>query len=603
MFGAGAERAGIACTAGRRSAIQVGLGKLFGKLCPILKRMSCQRRGGSLLGVMLLVSALTVGALAVASLATWGLQLSSRQENQQIALELADSALHEGLAQLMLHPEYGQDGRASITIAAIPGMPEDARGQLTFASSSDQPYSTNNLGGDKPNGWNATAIPPNRTHLVATGRCRGVLRRVEMMVYRPRFPRAIACDGPVELHGSLVAAVKDLHQVVDASGNVDLSEGNLSAGDVVSNDKQFLREDSRIKGSAQARLEVLTEDRSVVEGEVLAPYEAADIPHFRVADFDPQGDPDTLYDERPSGSTASLNLTGITRCQAGALTVNGDLTLDNGVLFVDGDLRVTGSLQGVGAVIVNGQTEVGKAVRLSSSDNVALLSQDDIRLRGDGEESSFFQGLLCTQGALSADRLTIVGSAVAGERIWVSRCRVIYSQPAQLSPIFRKLTLAMNRDSTPGTIQTPLDFSKGYPVSLDDGQHVREAVTGGYDWNKPGALIIEKINGRFVYTFQYMHHNRGLATYGPDEDKDRFIREVADLTANEWKHHAGIFVSASAFLGFKIHCREGLTNAIQQATEARVKTEDQVSPGNFDLSPNRFLSEAEQLRVLYRREL
>ena len=560
-----------------------------------------RRRGGSLLGVMLLVSALTVGALAVASLATWGLQLSSRQENQQIAVELADSALHEALAQLMLHPEYGQDARATITIAAIPGMPEDARGTLTFAVSPGQPYSTNNLAGDKPSGWNATAIPPNRTHLVASGRCRGVERRVEMMVYRPRFPRAIACDGPVELHGSLVAAVKDLHQVVQADGSVDLSEDNLSAGDVVCNDKQFLREDSRIKGSARARLEVVTEDRSVVEGEVLAPYEAADIPHFRVADFDPQADPDTLYNERPAGVTGGLNLTGITRCQSGALTVNGDLTLDNAVLFVDGDLRITGSLRGVGAVIVNGQTEVGKAVRLSASDNVALLSQDDIRLRGDGQESSFFQGLLLTQGALSADRLTIVGSAVAGERIWVSRSRMIYSQPAQLSPIFRKVTLAMDRSNYPGVIQNPLDLSKGFPVSVIGGYHVKDAVTGGWNWDKPAALIIEKTDGRFLYTYQYVHHNRGLATYGPDENRERFINEVVDLTANEWRYHAGIF--AGGFQRFKDNCRIGLTQAITQATETRVKPEDQVVQGNFDLSPNRFLSEAERLRVLYRREL
>ena len=115
--------------------------------------MRLARRGGSLLGVILLVTALTVGALAVASLATWGLQLSSRQENQQIALELADSALHQGLAQLMLHPEYGKDRLPVISISGIPGMPEGARADLTFASNAGVPYSTNNLAGDQPTGW------------------------------------------------------------------------------------------------------------------------------------------------------------------------------------------------------------------------------------------------------------------------------------------------------------------------------------------------------------------------------------------------------------------------------------------------------------------
>ncbi|MFN8608438.1 MAG: hypothetical protein U0931_12955 [Vulcanimicrobiota bacterium] len=559
-----------------------------------------KRRGGSLLGVMLLVSALTVGALAVASLATWGLQLSSRQENQQIALELADSALHQGLANLMLHPEWGQDRLPAVTISGIAGMPEGARGELTFASNSGLPYCTNNLGGDQPNGWNSTAVPANRTHLVARGQCRGVERRVEMMVYRPRFPRAIACDGPVELHGSLVASVKDLHQVVDASGNLNLSEENLSSGDVLSNDQQFLREQSRVKGSAQARLAVIAEDQSVVEGEVLAPAAATNIPRFRLSDFDPQGDPDTLFTPRTPGSFSGLNLTGITRFQAGSVTVAGDLSLDNAVVYVDGDLRITGSLQGVGAVIVNGQTEVGRAVRLTSSDNVALLSQGDIRLRGDGQESSFFQGLLLTQGALSADRLTIVGSAIAGSRIWVSRCRVIYSQPAQLSPIFRKVTLAVDRAQLLAAPQTPLDLSKGYPVSTIRGQHVLQAVTGGYDWQKPAAVIVEKVNGRFRYTFQQVHHSLGLQTYGPDEDRDRFLTTVQGMIASEWRYHAG---PLAGWGQVREHILQGLNQALDSSIGTKVKPDDQVDQGNFDLSPNRFLSEAEQLRVLYRREL
>ncbi|MBS2037209.1 hypothetical protein JST97_19635 [bacterium] len=563
--------------------------------------MRPRRRGGSLLGVMLLVAALTVGALAVASLATWGLQLSSRQENQQIALEMADSALHQGLAQLMLHPEWGQDRLPSISISGVVGMPEGSRAELTFASSAGTPYSTNNLAGNQPSGWNGTAVPANRTHLVARGWCRGLERRVEMMVYRPRFPRAVACDGPVELHGSLVAAVKDLHQVVDASGNVNLDENNLSSGDVLSNDQQFLREQSRVKGSAQAKVAVVTEDQSVVEGEVLAPAEPANIPHFRLADFDPQGDPDTLFVQRPAGSFSGLNMTGITRFQSGGVTVNGDLSLDNAVVYVDGNLRVTGSLQGVGGVIVNGQTEVGGAVRLTSSDNVALLSQGDIRLRGDGQESSFFQGLLLTQGALSADRLTIVGSAIATQRIWISRCRMVYSEPAQLAPIFRKVVLAIDRSGTLAAAQSPLDTSKGYPVSVIRGKHVSDALSGGYSWSKPGVLTVEKVDGRFRYTYQQIHHSLGLQTYGPDEDRARFVSTVRDMIASEWRYHAGPL--AGGFSGVLTHTEQGLNHSLDEALATRIAPDDQVVQGNFDLSPNRFLSEAEQLRVLYRREL
>ncbi len=573
--------------------------------------MKKRAAGGSLVGVLLLISALSVGAFAVANLATWSLQMSSRQENQQIAVELADSALHQAMAQLMLHPEYGQDKKASITIQAIPGMPSDARALLTFDPSLGEAYSTNNLAGTPATstGWNATPIASSRTHLVATGRCRGLERRVEIMVYRPRFPRAIACEGPVELHGSLVAAVKNLKDVVDDSGNFHLSEDNLSSGDVVCNDKQFLREDTRVKGSAQARLAVVAEDTSVVEGEVLAPCEQATIPHFRVSEFDPQNDPDSLYDEKSPGSYGSTTLTGITRFRTGGVNVNGDLTLDNATLYVDGDLRITGSLQGVGAVLVKGETQVGKAVRLTSRDNVALLSQGDIRLRGDGNETSFFQGLLLTQGALSADRLTIMGSAIARERIWISRCRVLYAQPGQLSSHFRKVTLASDRADITAGSQHPLDLSKGYPVSTTlpgpKTIHVRDAVSGSPSWDRPGAVIVEKTGGKFLYTYQYMHRSRGLATYGPDEDRQRFIREVSDLIFNEKKFYRYRFPHPfpAETVAFYRDCASGLNQALDDATTTRVRVEDQVDQGNFDLSPNRFLSEAEHLRVLYRREL
>ena len=570
--------------------------------------MAKSTRGGSLGSVLLLVATLTVAAFAVATAATWSLQVSSRVENQQIALELADSVAHQALAELMYKPDYGQDGRANLVIRDIAGMPQGAIGQLTFERNSGLPFSTNNLSGATPDGWEGRAVPASRTHLVAVGRCRGVERRIEMMVYSPRFPRAIACGGPVELRSSLVAAVRDLNSVVDASGNLVLPEGDLQRGDVVCNDTQLLRDGTRVKGSAQALVSVVQRDNSVVEGEVLAPYEAAQIPQFRASDYDPQNDPDTLYTPHASGTTGPLSLSGITRFDNGDVTVQGDLGLDNGLAYVAGNLRVTGSLQGVGAIIVGGTTEIGKAVRLSTSDNVALISQGDLRLRGDGQERSFFQGLLCTGGVLSADHLTIVGAAIAQQRIWISHCNVIYYKPEAVGGFFRKTSLASDRANIVGGLGQKRDPDKGFmtsyfPSALPGQQTVTEALTGNYDWYKPGALEIEKKDGNFLYTYRYIHHQERIATVGPSRDKDWFVAEVADLLCNEWRRRQSYLVSAQAATAFKTHCRQGLLDSIAQAVAYKAAVVDGVSVGNFDLSPNRFLSEAEQLRVLYRREL
>ena len=60
--------------------------------------------------------------------------------------------------------------------------------------------------------------------------------------------------------------------------------------------------------------------------------------------------------------------------------LNGDLALDNCLLYVDGTLKVTGSVKGSGAVVVTGAATVEGGSGLTSADSVALLVRGDLSL-------------------------------------------------------------------------------------------------------------------------------------------------------------------------------------------------------------------------------
>ena len=58
----------------------------------------------------------------------------------------------------------------------------------------------------------------------------------------------------------------------------------------------------------------------------------------------------------------------------GPITVNGDLNLDNGILYVGGDLRVTGAILGRGAVFATGGIAAGGGANLAASERFALVA-------------------------------------------------------------------------------------------------------------------------------------------------------------------------------------------------------------------------------------
>lgn len=582
-------------------------------------------RRGTIGGALAIAAIALIAALTVATAATWNLQLASRFENQQVALELADSAIQEAIAHLQLNPQWGLTGSPSIQVSGVAGMPSTASGRLTFDRSQSE-FSTSHVDGNDRAAWSNRPLPVGRIHLVATGRCANVVRTVECMLYAPKFPRAISGDGQIELKHSLVASAKNLSDIVSPDGTVHLDPELLQKGDVICNDVTTLLDSSTVKGSAQSHVSVEQRDGSVVEGEVLSPYEVVPLPAFDVHRYDPKADPYSVCQELDGGPISGLSSSGIVRYRS-AVTINGDLKLDNGIVYVAGDLTVQGGLQGVGAVFVEGKTSVGGSVKLSSADSIALISQGDVRLRGDGQEQSFFQGLLATQGSLSADKLTVVGALVAHGRTWISNSRVVLVDSSTSLNMFREVQFTLDRmfangEQTENCIKAEPDFfatsvffppaSNQYFQVANVFRDIEQGQNSVSWWKYPARISIQKsLDNSTRYIYEAFRKNG--TKYRIEETNELVFSNKVYLEVREdWINGHNYITRAIAEAQFHrlMESSSGgnnfgnlLSKWIKLAKEHKANPSDGPGGGNFNLSLNRFLSEAEKVRVVYRREL
>jgi hypothetical protein len=80
----------------------------------------------------------------------------------------------------------------------------------------------------------------------------------------------------------------------------------------------------------------------------------------------------------PPQNSGDLKITGIATAST-SVTVAGNLTVDNGVVYINGDLTVGGSILGTGAVVVSGSISAAGA-GLSSDDVYGLVAGGSLDL-------------------------------------------------------------------------------------------------------------------------------------------------------------------------------------------------------------------------------
>ena len=577
------------------------------------------------MGLVLAVAALALlAAFTAAGVATMNLRVSTRLSNSSVAESLAESAVQEALARLQDDLGFDDD----IEVGPGLGLPAGSRGFLTFEQNADQPYSSNNFLGDNGDGWRRT-VPDQTAHLVGVGESGGVRRHVEVVVHLPEFPVSMACDGPVVVTNSFIGAFEpeDDREWQPGMG-YSVEDDDLGPGHIISNDQSatscVLDSRTRITGDLQSRGEVQL-NGAVVEGEVRAPWgQRAPVPDFELADFDPAGNPNIHFEELPEVLTG-LTLIGNVR-REGNLTLSGDLRLDNAFLFVNGDLTVQGSFRGVGAVVVMGKATFEGTVNIESNEQIALLTGTGLEAQGEGAERSVFKGLLYTKGPFAADGLTIVGGFIVdqGGTTAISNCNVFFSSTNISPAIYRQVFAVIPRFEIPSTtsappvlLRDPMGFASGsWPVTnpprdvdnvldANDPDWVRSAWTD----NDPAVLSVTWINGEPVFHYRYwgldpdsgvdIDDSANPVGAHPVEREfhsaEEMATQVAAMNSNpanmEWlADRGGDVPPEGAYKAYLLSVAEHLTRASSQG-----------EPTNYTLDPNEFITDGQELRVLFRR--
>ncbi len=370
-----------------------------------------RRRGASLATVLLLLAVLSVLVFTVAQSSILHLFFSTEVDSRQHARNLAESAIARALAEVLQNETYGathQPGQAITVTGPVAG----STGYLSFnqgeASGQGSPYSTNNLAGAGSVPGDHCAVPRGVLHLMGTGRVGQVVQTVEVMYYRPPYPKGLASSGPIAAEAlslmGLPAGVPYPGQPADRlpgslfSNNrgtpaIDLKAGSDITGDVASPGTISLQPGVR------------------VAGEVRPGSGPQPIPDFDLAAMVGRAKTvaGTKYIEGVVGPQTVDWYTGSTT----GVTIGGDLTLDNGVLWVDGSLTVQGAIKGKGVVLARDRITLIGGASFRADNAVALACGQELDLRGGGQADHFFQGVLYSEKSIQASDLTVLGCAVA----------------------------------------------------------------------------------------------------------------------------------------------------------------------------------------------
>ncbi len=293
------------------------------------------------------------------------------------------------------------------------------------------PGSFNNLSSDTPRLAPEANVPGYAVFLSAVGVCKGTTRRVDTVVYVPKFPWAVASSGSIRSSGDIFLA--SVRKGGDPNLDADLLPASLAtnsaAGDTA---VEFVGSNITIKGDLQSHSGAKL-GSALVLGEKRLNAAAITLPGLNVTDYNTQNKNgvQNLADIQPS-----TPIKGFAH-RAGSLLCADGLVLDGGVLYVDGDLDVTGGIKGTGAVIVKGKTTVAGTSSFTGDNNLALLSKGDVQISGTASNPSQFRGMLYSEGNLSASHTSLVGTVIAndksgggGGQITLDKSRVIQDSTA-----------------------------------------------------------------------------------------------------------------------------------------------------------------------------
>ena len=385
---------------------------------------SYRSRGIGLVSMLVVSLLIFVLALAVSGAGLFHLNLSARQAHETVAQDLAEAAVSRVLERVLEQEsrtgelDFGEDRLATERVE-IPGSTPGSFGLVTFdpnysdPSGARVPASVNNLRSDSSTAAdNGTVIPRESIYVVGYGISGEVERRVEAVVYLPRFPFSIASQGSFRGSDVLVAGLDD-DAVVRPGVPVPrelLKSGHLVSNSTIPNAVQ-LGGRSWVKGNVQSVSGAQLGPETRVDGELLLYSAPAEIPRIDVTRYRPTSGPvfaGLLALER------HLEL-GRTAIFSGSMVIIDGLYLDGGFLYVNGDLEIRGGVHGKGAIVATGNLTINGGGSVSSDNVAAFLAGGDISIQGttSSPEDSIVEGLIYAGGRAVVKDVTLIGTLLS----------------------------------------------------------------------------------------------------------------------------------------------------------------------------------------------
>ena len=230
----------------------------------------------------------------------------------------------------------------------------------------------------------------------------------ECLYYRPPFPRGVISSGPVDLEGSQVLGLVPEAAYAGQWSLVPNSERTPSHVFANGTGPGALRLGPRteVSGNAATCGGLDLDPAAQVGGEVQAHAAPQEVPAFDIPEMITRvGSAAGLHPFHPALPVNDF-MTALS-----IVNVNHDLVLDGGTLAVRGNLTVQGAVRGRGVLLVDGNVTLRGGSSFEADRQVALLATGNVDLVGPGQDY-YFQGLLYSQGQLTARQLSVLGSVV-----------------------------------------------------------------------------------------------------------------------------------------------------------------------------------------------
>lgn len=490
---------------------------------------------------------------------------SRHAEYAQRARWAAEAALARTVAKLR---------KSSAFVSTVAVKYEDSSALVHFDAK--QPYaSLNNLSGSgggessQPLPGSSILVFPDQAHLVSVGECHGVQIVTQIRLSKPPWPFAIYASGAFRSTGGLLlGAVRpgtDVHNFEKS----DLLPAELLANSSEA-DSLYLDGVSTIVGNAKTPGTAFKGDKvEVLLGDVFPGARGQDPPILKLASYDPSGHTG-VQTLSQSNYAVREPMSGLVR-SSNSLTFQQGLELKGGLLYVDGDVVIeSGGIRGQGLLVATGKVTIKGGSDFAADSRCAVLAGGDLSLKGAGQDSAYFQGLLMANGSggIDVSGVTLMGAAVAsspsGAKVEIANSRLLYDE---------KATHVSGEVGFPAGVYPPRGFGSQDPVTGQTTYLRLKPVTLA---GPPPQTVTNPTPATFVAA--------GVGTLSANQF------ELVDSQGNP------VDGEVSQALG-------NVDDLVGKMTEAinAVKTDDPLLPGGkFDFDLNRFVNVEDQLRIIWR---